>query len=452
MPNSSSTTIKNILVVCPKGSFDSGGIISSFELIKYLRDQGHHIRVITPWRASYNTVLTQNGISNRVIRYNWWTKLDTPKLISRNAIGSIKSLADEIQKFNADVVLTNTSHIPWGALAASMMNIPHVWVVREYPIKNFEYLAEKVEFIKAYSNKIMANSSELADYYKQVYHCDAGRFMSYVDVSGIKLAPKSSEVKLISPNYMSYGKNQIDLVNAVGILKKRRKTVGFRVVLMGEKEKTYWPKLKAAVKKNNVADLFEIHDRVDNPWSIVTPNDVLVQNSRSESIGRTTTEAMKLGIPVIASDIPGHREAFRLGGGTLYEIDNPHDLADKIEYLITHHDDAKEKAQRVRERVASTMSRDACNKAVGDAVNEAAGSQNPLGANALFWPYLRQYISETEAIIKAKQRDIDMKNEQTDFLQGAIEELRGSKTYKLGKFQTDTIKKLTFARRRNKSE
>lgn len=363
---------------------------------------------------------------------------DTPEKVSSRVVSGTVAIANEIKSFKPGVVLTNTSHIPWGALAASMTNTPHIWVVREYPINNFGYLAEKVNFIHQYSNKIMANSAELASFYREKYGFAAGQFMSYVDVSDIKLKGSGRVTHLVSPNYISATKNQIELIRAASIIKARRKDLKFRVLLMGEKDANYWPIFEKLLTKSGVADIIDIYDRVDEPWAKVTKNDVLVQTSLSESIGRTTTEAMKLGVPVIASDIPGHREAFSLGEGTLYELGNENDLADKIEYILDHPEEAKARAREAQSRALKNMSSDASSGPVLEAIEEVIGKPNPMGVNAAVAPYFEHYIL---GAVK-REKELTDKVSEVDALTVAINDLRNSRAYRLGRVQANLIKRI----------
>ena len=437
---------KNILVLCPKGDLNSGGVISNFQLIKYLRDKGHTLRVITSWTGTYNTELDKENISNRTIPYNWWTERDDPKSISERSLSAVSEIITEIESFNADVVITNTSHIPWGAFAASMTNTPHIWIIREFPINSFGYLLKKIKFMSQYSNKLMANSGELSGYYNKELGCDVGKFMSYVDVSTISLGKSTASPRLVSPNTINSAKNQMDLVNAVGILVNKRTDLDIKVLLMGEKDKEYWPSLRQRIIELGLLDNFEIKDRVANPWGLVAPNDIMVQTSLSESIGRTTTEAMKLGIPVIASDIPGHREAFSLGGGTLYKLGDAQDLAIQIESILDNPKKAALDARRVQARALKNMSADASSGVFAELIEKIADEPNPMGVNIAMKPYFQQIIDDLHDYKKI----IEKKNRDTDELTSIINELRESTAYKVGRLQADAIKRIVRIFKRGK--
>lgn len=433
---------KKLLFICPKGSLDSGGVISSYQLIQYLQQHGYTIKIVTPWQGNYNETLTKDGFDNEVVEYNWWTDGDSPRVISGRVMNAVARICEIIEEFKPSAVVTNTSHIPWGAFAASMMNVPHLWVVREYPISNFIYLKDKVHFINQYSNKVMANSGELSDFYTREYGYDVGKFMSYVDTTDLRLNDSIKETRLVSPNYISVGKNQVDLIKAAEIVDAQRPDLKIKLLLMGEMDKRYQVEFKKLLNSSPIKDRIEVLDRVEKPWSLIGEQDIMIQTSLSESIGRTTTEAMKLGVPVIASDIPGHREAFELGGGELYVIGNHKQLAVQIIKMLDDINKAKQSAKKIQLKSLETMSSDACCGPVLAELDKIIGQPNPMGVNKFMKPYIYQYVRDIEGVVKMNTKAIKKYDKDVQFLNNTIEDIRQSKSYKLGTFPTRNLRKV----------
>ena len=64
-----------------------------------------------------------------------------------------------------------------------------------------------------------------------------------------------------------------------------------------------------------------------------------------------------MGIPVIASDIPGNRELVEhMRTGLLFPSDKPDRLVESIQYFLDHPEDAREMSRRAREKVENFFS------------------------------------------------------------------------------------------------
>ena len=80
--------------------------------------------------------------------------------------------------------------------------------------------------------------------------------------------------------------------------------------------------------------------------------DLLVLPTRRESYGMVVTEAQARGVPVVASDVGGVREALGAGGGLLVAPDDPGALADTLRRWLE--DDLLREALRERSRARRT--------------------------------------------------------------------------------------------------
>lgn len=433
---------KTILFVCPTGSLVAGGETSNLELIKYLDKSGYTIKVVTAWRGELNDTLNDIGINNISGDYPWW-KYDKRDEVIHDSVTGMRGFAKIIEYIGSvkpNLIITNTLNIPWGALAAASANIPHIWIQREFPIEEFSYLDTRMKFIEDYSNIVMANSKELAKYDSDRYGLDAGYFYSYVDASGLSLASDQGlPTRLVSLNGMFARKNQMELLSALVILRKRNPDFNTKVILMGHKEKVYYQKLQKFIADKKLEDLVEFKDFSSTPWDSITRNDILVQTSLSESIGRTTTEGMKLGIPVIASDIQGHKEAFSLGGGTLYRSGDAGDLALKIEQLLKAPELSISAAKDAQRKALRNLSIEACNAPFLKAVESLNGKDNPRNELEVLGLVFKKYIENREELIvdqsktiNTLQKDIEVKDGNISALKNDIQELGNSQSYKLG--------------------
>jgi len=102
--------------------------------------------------------------------------------------------------------------------------------------------------------------------------------------------------------------------------------------------------------KDNVVFLGERED-VDEIYPLM---DVFVLASHREGFPRTIIEAMSEGVPVIATNIRGCREAINdKENGILVPLENAEELANQIIFLLSNKGKAEELAQKAREKAVS---------------------------------------------------------------------------------------------------
>lgn len=381
--------------------------------------------------TEYNKNLSDLGIKTKVINYYWWRWLPRPKLedagyVNIVAVGEICSYIYENQ---IDCVVTNTQNTPWGALAAAICNVPHAWIAREAPEAEFEYLKDKYDFISKYSNVLIANSKTLADHLKQKIGLDQTKyFFSYVDISGLKLNSSLQAPRIVSVGDIHKRKNQKELVNAVAILQK---TTDLRpqVVLIGDTDadKEYSEYVHKLINKKGLQSTVTITGRVDKPYTKIGPNDILVQTSLSESIGRVATEGMKLGLICIGADIPGTREAFRLGGGILYKSGSEVELADALKKVLTDHPRYKSQALKFQKKALKNMSEEASNGPFFENLEQAMKQPNRNGE----LHHLRPFFQNMAEHSKLQARQLSDYHQTVKDLSEQLDTIRNQPAWKV---------------------
>lgn len=438
-----------VLFVCPTSDLDSGGEKSNFELIKYLKNKGYELSVITASEGEYSQVLSRHDIYNKPGGYKWWAPWDNADETAEKSIKGLRVILETIKERKPDVVVTNTLNIPWGAMASAMMNKPHMWISREFPEREFDYLDEKMEFIDKFSNRVIANSEGLAERINQKYNLDFKYFYSYVDDNGLELSNYNGNPRVISINGITKRKNQSELIEAMAILKEE----GFplaEVLLIGHAEEEYKTYIEELIDRYNLGGTIRLIPFNPKPWSLVGSGDILVQTSLSESIGRSTTEAMKLGVPVIASDIPGHREAFKLGGGTLYKSGSALDLARKIKAALNDTDKLLKEALLTKNRVLKNMSESACNDPFIREMEKIVGKSNPMHEMVQIEPYLSHYLDLsvmwyekslqlTDLLNKKKDEILNLQN-QINTIKHENNKILNSGAYRIGLCQSKILR------------
>ena len=72
--------------------------------------------------------------------------------------------------------------------------------------------------------------------------------------------------------------------------------------------------MKGLAAQLGIADHLEFHGFVDNPYPFMAAADILVHAARFEPFGIVYTEALSLGLPVVATDCPGGPASIFDGG------------------------------------------------------------------------------------------------------------------------------------------
>ena len=107
-------------------------------------------------------------------------------------------------------------------------------------------------------------------------------------------------------------------------------------------DKNWTNSLLNKIASNDWGEHVEYLGPKENALEFIYGADVLVLPSRAEAMPRVILEAMALGVPVIGSDIGGHRELIEHNNtGLLFDPDNPQALADTLSSLVNGDIDIK---------------------------------------------------------------------------------------------------------------
>jgi len=151
------------------------------------------------------------------------------------------------------------------------------------------------------------------------------------DEEGEKKWFKQDCLKLSSVGHLKKQKNYPNLINAIDILKNEKK-INCQLVIAGEgSEKN---KIKALIKKKQLTNEITLVGSISNSISLIEASDLLVLSSSYEGFGMVIVEALSLGKTVVSTDC--HSGPSEIIGdnefGYLCKVDNPSDLAEKIDY------------------------------------------------------------------------------------------------------------------------
>jgi glycosyltransferase involved in cell wall biosynthesis len=262
----------------------------------------------------------------------------------------------QLRRWKVDVVLTNTSVIGVGALAAYFLRKPHIWHIREFCRREYGSTFDlgtrlSIKLIGRLSALVIVNSKAVGAYYAR-YIPERQIRMVYngVEVQGqpgtepnleAKSVRVSRAAKLVLVGTIQEGKGQTDAVRALGQLISQG--VQAELTLVGPSAPGGLERVQRLVSSCGLEKLVEFTGQVPNPGPIVLGSDIALMCSRSEAFGRVTVEAMKLGKPVVGARGGATPELIQDNfNGLLYTPGDCLDLAQKIKFLIDNPEVARQ--------------------------------------------------------------------------------------------------------------
>ena len=159
---------KKILFISPTGTLDNGAEISIVNLMEYLVETGHQVINAIP---DYHVAVQQDYISSLAAlaietialpSVKWWWEDSpgglpgSPESRARSYQDNTSALRKILTERKIDLVITNTVNMFQGAVAAACEDVPHFWLIHEFPDGEFGYYKEKLDFISDYSQEIFA--------------------------------------------------------------------------------------------------------------------------------------------------------------------------------------------------------------------------------------------------------------------------------------------------------
>lgn len=296
----------------------------------------------------------QRGWPYRSFAYGGWAippHEDGRASRARQAVVDYRAVTDIVsylRDVEPDLVLTNTLVAPWGAFAAGVVGVPHVWFVREFGdldhgLVFLQGREKTLADIGRLSVAVVANSRAIRDHLAP--HVDPAKLsICYPTVDSDALTARAAEspsrppfpdagdaLRVTVTGRLTRSKGQHLVVEAIGLLARR----GVRVdaCFVGATIETgYDAALRARAAQLGIAKSVTIVGEQANPFPFVAAADLCVTPSSSEAFGRTTLEYLWLGKPVVAARGGGSLELISEGSnGSLFAADDAQSLAQGLE-------------------------------------------------------------------------------------------------------------------------
>jgi glycosyltransferase involved in cell wall biosynthesis len=351
-----------ILIVTHSSNLE-GAERSVLEVIESLISRKNEVAVIVRESGDFTSVLKERGVEYHQLNYGWWTvekdEFSSNWLKKTDLISS--EIARLIDEFGANLVYTNTSVVPFGALASIKAGVPHVWHIRELAsgkiFDRFRNVLPQIgSIVSLTSNRIIFNSEAtrgswqdfIGDSVKTeiIYNSIPSRELVHREGTGVfRVAVVGSILPI---------KNQMEALQAFST--DRIKNSDLELEIIGpDRDEEYYHKLRRFANENNLEKRIRFTGYRENPFS-ERPSLCLVCGN-SEGFGRVLVEAIMSGIPVLAAKGGATDELIHNGKtGFLYESGNVEELSEKLLKLST--EDLTEHIKKARELISEKFSRE----------------------------------------------------------------------------------------------
>lgn len=297
--------------------------------------------------------LKEHKIQYYAMPFFWWilTYLDTMPPRRSNIKMQLKNIKfafkikKMLQEHKIDIVYSNSVTINIGALLAFIMRVPHIWYFREsisqFGLKTtMPRLISKLIINLPTNKRFFLLSDFMASEYQHILPSSKVRRI----YNGVSL-PKNYERRLFNHisdslqiacvGQLNTHKNQIEVLKALVILKKRR--INVHVHFIGTDANGYVEELNRFVEQYKLSDMLTIHGYTHNVFSILETCNLGVVTARDEAFGRVTIEYMLMRMPVIASNSGANPELIDNGStGMIYHLGNTEELADTIQKYVNN--------------------------------------------------------------------------------------------------------------------
>ena len=344
-----------VLFISPTGDFANGAERSAYQLMRYLSGEGHTVFNAYPAyfpsiEPVYRAAMEEAGIQALcVLNLRWWP--DSPigdatiPADSPADVQAVDELAKIIRENNISAVITNTVNIYHGAIAAKKARVKHIWLIHEFPLNEFAYYRNKIEFISKSSDAVFSVAGALNEHLSKLFSpCKVGSFLPYVEYAeACKASDDNDKHRLVCIGLITENKNQLELLEAYALLPKELRN-NLEVVFIGSHMGEYKIECDAFIERMNLAQVSFL-EFCDHPWSQVGAKDIVVLPSKSETFGCVYAEAAMNATPVIASNCSGYIASHELfNAGTIYPLGDAKALAEAIEYAVCNFEQVKQDA------------------------------------------------------------------------------------------------------------
>ena len=226
-----------------------------------------------------------------------------------------------VKNTNPDIIHTNTGVVHEGYFVAKFLRKPHVWHIREYQTKDFNwnFFPSKKSFEKKLSKSYSVFiTKDLQKYFKQENNHSKVIYNPIYDSDEIKSISIYDEKYFLIANRISKEKGIDDIIKGYALFCHNKNDYKLKIAGFGDEKYIY--ELKNLCAELNVSDYVDFIGFVSEMRELIYNAKVLFVGSYYEAFGRMSAEANLLGTFVIGRNTGGTKEILELThGGYLFD-------------------------------------------------------------------------------------------------------------------------------------
>lgn len=317
----------------------SGATISFIKLIKGLYQNNVECYVVYPDRTInknfkqkiapyvkglfYARIKEYHYLKNKPFKLNVYIR----QLVKKTSLYQLykkKSEDSEIEeivkRIKPDIIHSNVGVIQVGYRVSRKLNIPHVWHLREYQTKDFNFIIEPSysKFVDMlHHSYVISITHDILKYFQLENYskakCIYNGCFSFRDTS-LKLPKKKY---FLCCSRIAEEKGYEDIINAFGIF--HQKFPEYKLLIVGFGNEDYVEKIKNIAIENKSISSIKFLGYRDDVRQLMDYASALIVASRFEGFGRMTAEAAFRGCLVIGHNTGGTKEILDQIGGFPYD-------------------------------------------------------------------------------------------------------------------------------------
>lgn len=318
--------MRDLVIFIP--SIEGGGVEKNlFYLTKYIESKFKNIYLITADRSKKHLF----GKNIKLIT------LKKKYFINKSRI--IKSIICSyflIKNFkNRKVLILSLQSNFFSIIFSKLINAKVIIRLNTSPEKYISNFYKKIFFKLLYSlaNEIIVNSFHFKKNLYKNFSLNSKVILNPIKINRTKkkidFFKNFKQLKIISIGRLTNQKNQITLLKAVNLLKKKFK-IKFKLYLIGRGYN--YDLLKKYIFQNKLQRNIKIAGYKKNAFDYIKSSDLFILSSKYEGLPNTLIEAQAAGVPIISSNCPTGPNEILMNGrlGDLFKPGDHNDLCKKI--------------------------------------------------------------------------------------------------------------------------